>query len=198
MKTFKKIAIKAAKEAGKILIDYYNKSFIIEETKTKELKISPDVESEKRIIRTINKEFPEHSIKSQKSGSQETNLLDNKSEYLWVIDSLDGVGNYSRHLPIYSASIALLKNNEPILGVIFIPNQNILVHAEKSKGTFLNNKRILVSNRKVSQAFAYIPSIWNDKEFTIKFLSDIGTNLKMNRILDSSVFSMAQVAIGEE
>ncbi len=194
---YKIVAIKAAKEAGKIILDFYNKSYRIKLTKTKEVRLKPDIESGKIIFQIINKEFPYHTIQLQKAGSQDT-TINKKSDYLWVIDSLDGVGNYYRHLPVYSISIGLLYKREPILGVIYAPQFNILLTAEKGKGAYLNKKiKIFTSQRTLTQSFLYIPGAWNGKKELLNYIKNFSSKIQMMRILDSSAFSFAQVAMGD-
>ena len=63
-----------------------------------------DTESEKLIIKKIQEAFPKHSILSEEKGEF---LSD--SEYLWIIDPLDGTTNFTHNLPIFSVSIGLVK-----------------------------------------------------------------------------------------
>lgn len=139
----KSTVIKAAKEAGKVLMKNYGK---IKNIKTKEKNsyvTNIDLESEKTIFSIIRKKFPEHNIISEESGS-----LNKKSEYTWYIDPLDGTHNYINNIPIFGVSIALAQNKIVKYGAICLPYFNEFYIAEKGKGAFLNGKRIKVSNKK--------------------------------------------------
>jgi len=108
-----------------------------------------DLASEKIILAALKKHFPRHHILSEEAG-----LIGNEpSDYLWVIDPLDGTTNFSMGNPLFSISVALVKNNQIILGVIYVPFLNELYLAEKGKPATLNNKKIRVSSvNKISQA----------------------------------------------
>ena len=148
----KQIAIKAAKKAGKMLM----KKFITHNRANVRLKskheiVTPaDLASEKIILSAIKKHFPEHNILSEevgKTGNQ-------KSDYLWLIDPLDGTTNFSMGNPLFSIAIALAENNQIILGLIYVPFLDELYLAEKNKPATLNNKKIKVSSEhKIADAF---------------------------------------------
>ncbi|MBI5874828.1 MAG: inositol monophosphatase, partial [Deltaproteobacteria bacterium] len=99
-----------------------------------------DTKAENLIIKTLKNTFPDHGILTEESQEQKTN-----SAYRWIIDPLDGTTNYSHGFPVFCVSIALEKNGEIILGVVYNPMLNELFTAEKGKGAYLNNKKIKVS-----------------------------------------------------
>ena len=102
-----------------------------------------DREAEKVIIETIKSNFAWHSILGEEYGNDSAT-----SEYTWIIDPIDGTKNYIRKIPFFATEIALMKNNELILGVSNAPAMNELLYAEKGKGAFCNNKKIRASSRK--------------------------------------------------
>ena len=106
-----------------------------------DLVTNADVESENYIIKSIQKQFPTHSIISEENGS-----ISKKKEYTWVIDPLDGTTNFAHNLPIFSVSIGLIKNKEIICGVVYNPAADKCFYAEKKKGAYLNDKKIYVSS----------------------------------------------------
>ena len=107
-------AKKAALVAGQILIEQknnLNKSIFSSDT---DIKLEADIVAEKLIkeILTNGTSFP---ILAEESGQSSDQL----SDIFWVVDPLDGTANYSRNIPICCVSIALIKNMEPVLGVIY-------------------------------------------------------------------------------
>lgn len=100
-----------------------------------------DLYMEKDIIKMIKNWFPEHSIYSEECGEQ-----NKTSEYEWLIDPIDGTINFASGLPLFSTSIALKKNNETILGIVFDYNQNDIYYAIKGNGAFCNGEKLQVSN----------------------------------------------------
>ncbi len=142
----KRTMIMAAREAGKI-----QKRYFFMETSQKEIKLKKwrnlvtkaDLESEKKIISTIKKGFPSHGILSEESGHEKSS-----SDYLWVIDPLDGTHNFLKGLELFCVSIAVSYKKNVIMGAAFDPMRNHLYFAERGKGAFLNGKRIHVSEDK--------------------------------------------------
>ncbi len=138
----KKTAITAAKEAGKIILDYYLKNVdAISKKNTYNLVTKADIDAENKIISIIKDKFPKHSILTEESGEER-----NKSNYLWIIDPLDGTNNFYHKFPMFCVSIALYKKGKPQIGVVFDPIKKELFVAEKNRGAFLNDKQIKVSN----------------------------------------------------
>jgi myo-inositol-1(or 4)-monophosphatase len=138
----KRVAVRAAKEAGASLLKkIHNISSKDVHFKDKhEIVTSEDLRAEKIIIKHIKKNYPDHSILSEEGGGKKR-----KSEYLWVVDPLDGTTNYSMGNPLYAVSIAVFKNDEVVLGVVYAPFMKELYVAEKGKGAYLNGKRLKVS-----------------------------------------------------
>ncbi len=190
----KNIAIKAAKEAGKILMKYYGK--VKEEYKGKRFDVGTiltkaDIESEKKILRILKKEFPDHNFYSEEEGWTKKVL---NSEYTWYIDPLDGTSNFSKSIPLFGISIGLIKNNNPLLGVLFFPTLNLLVHAENEKGAFANGKKIHVSNRTIEKSLYYAGGRFKGK-FQIE--ESVAKKVCITKIIDASSFEFAQIAMGD-
>ena len=97
-----------------------------------------DVESEEYLINQIQATYPDHSILSEESGDLSTN-----SEYLWVIDPLDGTTNFTHNLPIFAVSIGLIKKGKRTLcAVVYNPAANKCFYAEQNKGSFLDGVKL--------------------------------------------------------
>jgi myo-inositol-1(or 4)-monophosphatase len=75
-----------------------------------------------------------------------------ESEYIWVVDPIDGTSNFIRGLGASAISVGLVKNGKPYLGVIYEPYKNEMYFAERGKGAFLNGKPIHVSDRDFKHA----------------------------------------------
>ncbi|MBD0277613.1 MAG: inositol monophosphatase [Bacteroidota bacterium] len=101
-----------------------------------------DHASEKAIINTIKKDFPDHHILSEECGD-----LAQDSEYKWIIDPIDGTINFAHHIPICCISIGVEHNGEMILGAVYNPFMNEYFLAEKGSGATLNDKPITVSKK---------------------------------------------------
>jgi len=138
----KRTAIRAAKEAGKIILHYYSKNVnAMSKDNTYNLVTEADIAAENKIISIIKNNFPAHSLLTEESGEEIHN-----SDYCWVIDPLDGTNNFYHKFPMFCVSIALYKKGKPLIGVVFDPLKNEFFCAEKNEGAYLNNKKIKVSN----------------------------------------------------
>jgi fructose-1,6-bisphosphatase/inositol monophosphatase family enzyme len=141
MEEYKNFAMRIAKEAGKIMKEH----FVIGMARKEKEDTSPVTEADLKInsliIREVSKLFPTHTV----LGEEESNIIKD-SEYVWICDPVDGTNPYSLGLPIATFSLALVKNGEVILGVIYDPFCDRLYSAEKGKGAYLNNKKIHVSD----------------------------------------------------
>lgn len=102
-----------------------------------------DREAERIIINTIQEVYPYHSILSEETGF----WGDDKAEYQWIIDPLDGTTNFLHGHKQYAISMALLHKGVLAEALVYAPEQNDLYVASRGQGALLNDKRIRVSNR---------------------------------------------------
>lgn len=134
------VAIKAAKEAGEILKENFLKANPITIKEGGGWVTEIDKLSESKIISIIKESFPDHSINAEESG-----FAKKDSEYLWLVDPIDGTTNYATRVPFFAVSIALAKNKEVVLGIVYDPIHNNFYSAEKGKGAMLNDSPMKVS-----------------------------------------------------
>lgn len=139
------IAKSACKKAGKKVLLMQNKLKSIKNKKGRidDFVTDADIASEKIIVNAIKTNFPEHAILSE-----EDNDKDIKSDYLWVVDPIDGTTYFAAGMPTFSVSMGLLFKNNPILGVVYSPALKYLYWAEKDQGAYFRGKKIEVSNKK--------------------------------------------------
>ena len=157
-----KVAIKAAKEAGKILEKYFETEILKEYKEDKTIVTLADKESEEVIKEIIFKAFPDHSILGEETGMNGKN--GQKSEYVWHIDPVDGTRNFSNGIPLFAISIALIYKDNIIVGVVYNPATRSLFYAESGKGAFLNEQRIFVSKDNNKHAIITVCSSQRDSD----------------------------------
>lgn len=167
---YKSVAIKAAKEAGKILKKEFSGVLEVKAKERHDIVSSADYQSEKEIIKTIKKVFPLHAIVAEESGEvgKKANYvwyIDR--DYTWYIDPLDGTANFITGNPYFSVSIALTHKNKVILGVVYNPILDELYLAEKGKGSRLNGRRMSIFN-KSNIKDAILASAYSSEESDIK------------------------------
>ena len=197
IKNFRKVATEAVKEAGKMLMKNFNKVAILRYKDRQDILTDADLKAEKIIINKIKSNFPDHNIISEERGKE-----DLKSEYTWIIDPLDGTKHYVRKMPIFCVSIALQKNEEIIIGAIFVPAINSLFYAEKGSGAFLNDKKIFVSRTKnLADSFIYaeLPNYKLSKKVFNKYHKQLEQLFKKTyrvRAWGSGPLGLCYVALG--
>lgn len=152
-----------------------------------------DLKSEKIIISAIKKNFPAHQILSEEAGNNHK-----KSDYLWIIDPIDGTTNFSMHNPLFSISLGLAFKGEIIFGIVYAPYMKEMYFAERGKGARLNGKKIKVSNiktGKVLNAFCH-----STQKKDIKRAIEYYRKQKLNdfdcRQMGSAAIELAYVAAG--
>jgi len=159
MREFIDIAILAAKEAAKIHKKYFNTDF---EVKTKgksyDLVTIADIEAEKAVVSLIRSNFPDHNILAEEEKYSKTD-----SKYQWIVDPLDGTNNFSNKIPFFSVSIALAKDGEAIVGVVYDVMRNELFSAQKGKGSFLNGQKISVNSASELKQAILITGFYYDR-----------------------------------
>ena len=140
------IAIKAARSAG-VIISRASMELDLVKVNTKapnDFVTEVDHAAEAAIIETLLAAYPGHGILAEESGRTHGAK---DSEYVWIIDPLDGTTNFIHGLPMYSVSIALSFRGQLQQGVVYDPARNDLFYASKGRGAFLNDRRLRVSKR---------------------------------------------------
>jgi myo-inositol-1(or 4)-monophosphatase len=103
-----------------------------------------DHAAEAAVIDTLLAAYPGHGILAEESGSTRGAR---DSEYVWIIDPLDGTTNFIHGLPTYAVSIGLAHRNQMQQAVVYDPARNDLFYATRGRGAYLNYKRLRVSKR---------------------------------------------------
>jgi myo-inositol-1(or 4)-monophosphatase len=103
-----------------------------------------DRAAEQAIIDILLEAYPGHAILAEESG-RERGAKD--SEFLWIIDPLDGTTNFLHGFPVYAVSIALSFRGVVQQAVVYDPTRNDLFFASRGRGAYLNDRRLRVSRR---------------------------------------------------
>lgn len=161
-KSYLKFAIKIARNAGDILLRHQNQNFGIsyKNRDKKNVVTEIDYKSEQFIIKTLQKEYPEHTILGEESGF----ICSDNSPYRWIIDPIDGTTNYTHGYGFYAVSIALEIHGEIQAGIVYAPYFNELFYASKGKGAFFNGRKIQSSNVKKLE-LSLLGSIFSYKRY---------------------------------
>ena len=133
-------AVRAARDAGRIQIEAFDKPHTVDFKGETNLVTEVDRACEEAISGLLRDAFPTHDFLLEESVTQRTD-----SPFLWVVDPLDGTTNYTHCYPHFCCSIALLVEGRTVLGVVFDPVRNELFTALRSSGAYLNERPIRTS-----------------------------------------------------
>lgn len=186
----KKVALEAAKDAGKYL----------KENKKKNKKVYSEVG------RDIKLEIDQHTEKLIRKKLSSTNIpvlgeefgLDKDESLKWVVDPLDGTANYFLGLDKCCVSIALMRGTEALIGVIYDFNCDELYSSVQGKGAFLNGQEIKVSDITVKSKATLTTGFPASESVnsSIKYLNEL-TGWRKVRMFGSAALSCAYIAAGK-
>jgi myo-inositol-1(or 4)-monophosphatase len=195
--------LQSAKEIAIQAGDKLFKNFAIQETGSrtspKDIKTDFDRIADEDIKKEIEKKFPKHSYLTE-----ETGLVDKGGDYMWIVDPLDGTGNFMNSNPFFAVSIAVIHGAELVCGVIYAPAIDELFFAERGKGAFCENLRLGKSwNCEVSKIdqleksyLVYCHGGHNDRADLAAMIAPLYAQVKDMRILGSAALELAFVASG--
>ena len=183
-----------AREAGALLMEYFDKHIKIEYKGDADLVTAADRKSEALIRERIGRLWPDHDVLGEEGG-----LSDTGSEYRWYVDPLDGTTNFAHGYPVFCVSMALQHKNEMIAGLCFDPTRNEMFTAEKGKGAFLNGSPIQVSKTaRLAESLVAtgFPSHKRHKNPNIHFYHQITLRTHGVRRAGSAALDLCSVACG--
>lgn len=153
------VARDAATAAADVISRYYERG-VVAETKADQTPVTvADREAEVAIKNVLRRAFPQHAFYGEEHGRE------GDSEYLWLIDPIDGTKAFVRGYPMFSTQIALMHEGALVLGVSSAPVYGELASARLGGGAFLNGKPLRVSAARDFDASTAI-SIGNVKTLT--------------------------------
>ena len=143
------VATEAARTAG-ALLQSWRSHFTVSEKGPADLVTEADLAAQTAIAEIVTRAFPQHSL----LGEEGLTVQHGDSPYRWVIDPLDGTGNYVHGFPYYAVSIGIERNGRGVAGVIFDPNRDELFAAAAGVGATLNGTLIRPSRTaQIADAF---------------------------------------------
>ena len=157
---------------------------------------SADKRTERILIDELQKAHSEYGIVTEESGVINKSNLKNR----WIIDPIDGTMNFLNGVPQFAISVGYEESGELKCGVIFNPISNEMFCAEKGNGSYLNNSRIRVSNKKkIKDALLVTGGPKGESKIKEKIFSEyirVSKNVSNVRKFGSAALDMAYVACG--
>ena len=213
--TAQKIAIKAARAAGKVMHDNWHLPKRVKLDDLHDVKLELDVRCQALIEKILRAAFPEIPLLGEEGDSGDV-----RAEYRWVVDPIDGTVNYYYGMPHAAVSIALQKRDEwrvtsagnrvpnlvsrhtshvTVLGVIYGPFTDELWTTVRSQPTRLNGKIVHVSNRSRLEDTVIAMGFSKNRENmekSLPHLNRLARRVKKIRVMGSAALELAYVASG--
>jgi len=184
-----------AREAGALLMSYFDRHIKIEYKGEVDLVTAADRASEKLIVERLKKRWPEHGIVGEEGTRSHTG-----AEFRWFVDPLDGTTNFAHGYPVFCVSIALARQDDELeVGVLYDPTRDEMFSAERGSGATLNGRAIDVSQTtRLAEAIlgTGFPSHKRHKNPNIYFYHQITLRSHGVRRAGSAALDLANVAAG--
>ncbi|HAH05391.1 MAG TPA: hypothetical protein DCM05_02520 [Elusimicrobia bacterium] len=186
--------VAALREAGAVLRERYGKVHVRYKGRAN-LVTEADHASEQRILDVILSRYPSHDFLTEEREPRSTG-----SDFVWVVDPLDGTTNYAHGFPVFCVSIGLLHRGRPLLSGVYDPCRNEMFLAERGRGAMLNGKPLRVSRAgNVSESllltgFAYDRAARAD--YLIRFYKEFMRRCHDVRRSGSAALDLAWTAAG--
>ncbi|WP_419764244.1 MAG: 3'(2'),5'-bisphosphate nucleotidase CysQ [Arcobacter sp.] len=191
-----------ALEASKVIMEIYKKDFQVEYKDDKSPLTEADLKANEIICNSLKNLYPDIPIMSEENKQTDYDIRKNW-EYYWCIDPIDGTKEFVKKNDEFTVNIALIHNQEPVLGVVYAPAIEVMYSAKKGSGAFKNiqklpikrddNKYIIVASKShmSQETQEYIDNIKTTKE---KELTSMGSSLKLCLVADGSANCYPRVA----
>ncbi|MBD8500759.1 inositol monophosphatase family protein [Paenibacillus arenosi] len=206
-KSFTAVAINCAAKAGEWIKSRLGQYKSLEvKSSMHDVVTEVDKGAELMIRKLIRTHFPNHSILGEEgvgcgqAASEEALKEALQSEYLWIIDPLDGTTNYVHGFPFFSVSIALAHKGEVIVGIVYDPIRDELFVAEKGKGAYVRGQRMQVADEKNLHgsliASGFPTDFTRALPVNLKGIQALAPKVRNIRTAGSAALHMAYVAAG--
>ncbi|GLX82797.1 3'(2'),5'-bisphosphate nucleotidase CysQ [Thalassotalea eurytherma] len=137
--SYLKIALETAKKAGNEILGYYKNGDFTAEMKADESPVtSADIAANNTIIDCLKTLTPDIPIISEETSAAELAQRKNWSKY-WLLDPIDGTGEFILGSGDFAVNIALVENHWPTIGVIHAPDHKLTYFAQRGSGAFKEN-----------------------------------------------------------
>ncbi|MFD3261380.1 inositol monophosphatase family protein [Paenibacillus lentus] len=201
------VAINSASKAGEWIKSRLG-MFKQLDTKLSPQDLVTDVDkgAELMIRKLILTHFPDHDILGEEgvppgaAASEAALAKASTSEYLWIVDPVDGTTNFVHGFPFFCVSIALAYRGEVIVGVIYDPIRDELFVAEKGKGAYVHGNPTQVSEDADLSSSVLAVGFNPDRQFALpanmKGINALALQTRSIRAGGSAALHLAYVAAG--
>jgi myo-inositol-1(or 4)-monophosphatase len=194
MKQYLDAAESAARAAGKLLRENFQRRQRVKTFAAHDIKLEIDVQAQELIGNLLLNEFPAHALYGEEGIAG-----DQSSDHQWIVDPLDGTVNYFYGIPHFCVSIALRLHKQIVVGVIYDPIRNETWTGQRGEVSKLNGAPIHVSDRaELAETVVSIGLAKTGETINTNFplLQQMIHRVRKCRVLGSAALDMAYVACG--
>lgn len=128
------VLLQAIEQASAAILEVYRRDDFGVEVKGDNSPVTiADKASNDILISLLSRAFPDYAILSEEAADDRRRF---ETEYVWIIDPLDGTKEFIKRNGDFSINVALVKGQRPVLGVVYVPNRDILYYAIKGQGAY--------------------------------------------------------------
>jgi myo-inositol-1(or 4)-monophosphatase len=191
------LAIRAAREAGHVLAESYNRPHEITSKGLRDILTEADLAAEKTALEIIRRGCPDARFVSEESNAS---WQESEDHPVWIVDPLDGTTNYAHGLPMFSVSVGMARHGEACCGAVYDPLLDQLFSAERGGGAYLNEQQRL----HVSECDTLIdslvlldwPRVQTLRETSARFLARLAPQVDTVRSRGSAALGFCSIAAG--
>jgi 3'(2'), 5'-bisphosphate nucleotidase len=145
------VAKRLAREAGKILLEFYATDTVVQWKGHDDPVTAADHAANEMIVRELRRHFPDDAVLSEEAPDDVTRL---RKERVWMVDPMDGTKQFIERIGEFAVMIGLAVAGEPRVGVVYNPVTDRLFYAATGLG-------------------AYVEEGWSTKRLHVTPLSDV-------------------------
>jgi myo-inositol-1(or 4)-monophosphatase len=207
MNEFAKTCERAAREAGRILVEWRDRA-VVRAKGPADLVTDADLAAQEAIREMLLREYPDHRFLGEEDDAQLQPKMDSgratppstdASEYRWLVDPLDGTTNYVHGFEHYCVSVALERAGQLVVSAVFDPNRDECFTAQSGHGAFLNQRRLATSaTTALGKALVAVsfPARMPRQSADIGRFVEVLHRCRATRRLGSAALSLCYVAAG--
>src|SRR3989344_105237 len=162
MNEYLAFAQNVAKEAGEIMLKYFQLGGVKQKTKSDQSIVTiADEEINALVIKRVEETFPNLSVFGEEGS------VNKSSKLIWACDPIDGTVPYAKGVPFCAFSLALVDDGTPVVGVVYDPFMKRLYSAVKGEGAFVNGKKISASKLPLSYDATVNIEWWPEADYDL-------------------------------
>jgi len=187
--------IEIAKDAGDAIMEIYQRDFSVEYKDDKSPLTKADLKSNEIICNRLIKLYPNIPILSEEN--KMVSYEERKNwDYFWLIDPIDGTKEFIKKNGEFTVNIALIRENKPILGVVYAPVLEDMYSAKEGFGAFKNGCKLpLYINKSPKEKLIVVSSKSHLSKETQLFIDNLDTK-EVEQISKGSSLKLCMVAEG--